>query len=467
MDSLPDDVLLSMIRYLLIPDILNFRQTCKQFYSVTHLRNVWHSVLCDCFLDQGIPVPGLAQRCLDDSLTAQDFERFVSKAFRLHRSWNSAAPSPARTLRAQASHGQLGIIALHFLPGRGHKWLMSLAGDEGVPDRTLQCWDIETSPPVCVASREFPGVVSFAFNTELSETAVIAIQSHRTHILTIDFHNTDPASAFTTTSTLSTETEGINSLTGSNLITYGGDQRLYLWDLENSQSKVELRMPSDRPPETPYKTTVYKDFAVVFKPGTLDIYHIKSPRDSIIYPITSHGWPWKAFSLSFSFQAPRRFAQLNDYPPINILVRFGSHFPWPINLLHQYVLQPNPLHGESSSNIGISAYSTSPQLIRTMASPMRLFSKSHTAVGSRGTAVWIDSHTEDYFAGSGQGQRLAGSPLSMDLAKNLELEIESVAASAVYDYQEEEGWVHVSVDDEEGRIAIGCDDGKIIIFDYA
>jgi hypothetical protein len=96
------------------------------------------------------------------------------------------------------------------------------------------------------------------------------------------------------------------------------------------------------------------------------------------------------------------------------------------------------------------------------------------AIGSYGTAIWIDSHTEDYFGRGDMGQRLAGSFHTItatgegnDETTALEARIESTTDSSVFDISEEDRWVRVAVDEGEGRIAVGSVDGMITILDYA
>lgn len=96
------------------------------------------------------------------------------------------------------------------------------------------------------------------------------------------------------------------------------------------------------------------------------------------------------------------------------------------------------------------------------------------SIGSYGTAIWTDSHTEDYFDRADQGQRLAGSfhPLPVmsydeDATPRHETRIESTGESTVFDISEEDQWVRVAVDEEEGRIALGSTEGMITILNYA
>ena len=105
---------------------------------------------------------------------------------------------------------------------------------------------------------------------------------------------------------------------------------------------------------------------------------------------------------------------------------------------------------------------------------MRLHTTSDLTIGPYGTAVWIDSHTEDYFFHADRGQRLAGrfSPSSPyldteeDEGVELSDQIPTAAATSVYSYHEEDSWVRIALDEEEGRIFLGRADGIITILEY-
>lgn len=104
---------------------------------------------------------------------------------------------------------------------------------------------------------------------------------------------------------------------------------------------------------------------------------------------------------------------------------------------------------------------------------MRLYATSDLAVGPYGTAVWIDSHTEHYFFHADCGQRLAGRLLLSpnfgtegDEEDELPDQIAAVAATSVYSYHEEDSWLKIALDEEEGRIFLGRDDGLITILEY-
>jgi hypothetical protein len=99
-------------------------------------------------------------------------------------------------------------------------------------------------------------------------------------------------------------------------------------------------------------------------------------------------------------------------------------------------------------------------------------------LGLYGTAVWIDSHTEDYFGHGDHGQRLAGRILMAvgSRSDNDDADADPFApiksshdqmASIVFCVGEHNDWIRLAVDEEEGRLAIGGVTGSITILDYA
>jgi hypothetical protein len=113
-------------------------------------------------------------------------------------------------------------------------------------------------------------------------------------------------------------------------------------------------------------------------------------------------------------------------------------------------------------------------LCETIGSPVRLHAISNMTFGPYGTAIWTDSHTEDYFGHANRGQRLAGAFLrGRDIQdeeddKEVELsdQIANAAAASVYSVQEEDSWVSLALDEAEGRIIVGYDDGRISLLEY-
>ena len=199
--DLPVDVFLPVFSHLSIKDILNIRQvgsfachniiaapclssrrlllqTCRDFYDVTRLHSVWHMLLRAHIQLENVPVPKLSGRSVD-LLTAAQLEKYVFEALRLRHNWRTASPRPKRRLEI-ASVAFSRIVFLQFLPGRGNRWLLSLAlnPQDGTERKfTLQCWDLEASPPVCIATKTLLQFGSLIINTDDSSTAALAVQS--------------------------------------------------------------------------------------------------------------------------------------------------------------------------------------------------------------------------------------------------------------------------------------------------
>ena len=140
-------------------------------------------------------------------------------------------------------------------------------------------------------------------------------------------------------------------------------------------------------------------------------------------------------------------------------------------MLHHFVLSPNPLFDPS---VAIDPqnlpYLIQPKLVKSIASPIRLFATSHVTLGQYGTAIFIDSSTEDYFGQSEHGQRLAGELLSHaaipDDSEDGNYDAPSGLASIVFQVKPRDNWVRAAMSEESGRIAIGCVDGGVHVLEY-
>jgi len=123
-------------------------------------------------------------------------------------------------------------------------------------------------------------------------------------------------------------------------------------------------------------------------------------------------------------------------------------------------------------------YEFPPVLVKSIGSPVRLHASTDLAIGAYGTAVWIDTHTENYYNHAGRGQRIAGAfgaltkqDLDSDDEETEEnddqLHAVSTEAPFVYAHHENDSWVKVALDEEEGVIFLGRADGAIDVLEYA
>lgn len=138
-------------------------------------------------LENDLPLPGLRDGQLE-TLSAEALEDSLRRAICLRRNWSSPTPNPTKQVDIVRSHEPMSrSIFLEFLPGRGNRWLLSItmSGGGGAARRfTIQCWDVDASPPSCVAILErvgsFGGIV---VNSDPTSHAILALQFARFAIL--------------------------------------------------------------------------------------------------------------------------------------------------------------------------------------------------------------------------------------------------------------------------------------------
>jgi hypothetical protein len=136
-------------------------------------------------LEKLLPIPGLRDGTLG-MLSAEALEDSLRRAIRLRRNWSSPTPNPTRQVVIVPSGEPMSrSIFLEFLPGRGNRWLLSITMSGGPPHRfTIQCWDVEASPPSCVAILEHVGSFGgIAVNSDPTNDAIFALQFARFAIL--------------------------------------------------------------------------------------------------------------------------------------------------------------------------------------------------------------------------------------------------------------------------------------------
>ncbi|KAJ7497952.1 hypothetical protein B0H11DRAFT_1997986 [Mycena galericulata] len=474
---LPTDIILVILKYIGVKDLMKLRQTCKDFLEITQLRSVWLELLQTEVLLQNIPIPRLAGRNLA-TLTAKELESCLADALRLRRNWISPSPQPLRRLTFKtANEPQSQVISLAFLPARGHRWLISLTLSTVPGQRMymLQCWDV-LDLANCIARRSPHDFRGFRINTDPSHTGVLALRSPiGVEILGIDFLASNPDSAFVTLQVLDNVAENLLVFSASTLLTKFDDNRLSLRTLENPDFSVELRNPSYAVQKEYADALVTHNYAVIIRIATLEFFSLSSFRGGVgarvIEPIASHTWQWRIDSVSLAYQRSWAAASRGAEPSINILVRYASLFPWPVNALHHYVLPCDESYdARDDITANNSPYLAEPVLIRTFASPIRLFARWDMVLGSYGTALWIDSHTEDYFAHAVEGQRLAGTLFTTvdpgALVAALNDQVASATASMVYHVREDDGWIRIAIEEEEGKIAVGTSTAEITVFEY-
>ncbi|OAX35413.1 hypothetical protein K503DRAFT_773507 [Rhizopogon vinicolor AM-OR11-026] len=458
---------------------MTLRQTSKAFYAVTRLRSLWALLLRIHVQEQNIPIPHLNGRSLD-SLSASELEQFTCDALALRSNWANPNPDPKREVDFyKPTEPNSRIIFMQFLPGRQNRWLISVTMTVQPKKFVIQCWDVAIPYPACIAELThmdgpYGGIV---INDDPSSPAIMAMQSAQTEILTIDFDEEDPESAFVTLSAIDGVRE-IHLLSGHTLVTRrpGDAGEVNIWDLNDlRQEKLQLVNPSLLQNDRCQAMHLRDDYIVVIRQQTVEFYSTV-PRQNIIptsgapiaYPLAQHHFQWRADTVTMSEQVSCHAAHSCHPCPINIFIRFGSIYPWPVNMLHHFVLAPNPAYvpGRETSLYNLP-YLSQPTPVQTIGSPVRLFGASTVVLGKYGTALWLDSHTEDWLGPSDRGQRLAGKLVTVAGDPSSVNWQDNAKASMVFRVREDDMWTKVAMDEESGRVAVGYVNGAITLFEYA
>jgi hypothetical protein len=210
-------------------------------------------------------------------------------------------------------------------------------------------------------------------------------------------------------------------------------------------------------------------WVIVLRGQSLLVYARTTNSGHTTYPVFQHTFQWAIDSATMVPQSSSSGAVNQRLGFINILIRFSSGFPWPVNVIHHCTISlPN------GSNV--PAFT----LRQIISAPVRLFSVSDMTIGSFGTAVWLDTHTEEIYgsAEGGAGQRLVGTSLSPSRRSvhsashsltNTSQAPRTINASSTFGLNDERdcSWVKLAVDEREGRIGVATSKGCITVFEYA
>lgn len=148
-------------------------KACRHFYELTKSRSLWDRLIRERVLKHNIPVPGLAGRRID-SLSVQELEKGLHEALKLHRNWRSQSPAVVRQTSIVGVPNSR-VVALHFITEQGRRWLVSLSMTLN-RRFVIHCWDLQVSPPSCMANRELQPIFrGMVINQGVSTLGSIAI----------------------------------------------------------------------------------------------------------------------------------------------------------------------------------------------------------------------------------------------------------------------------------------------------
>lgn len=185
-------------------------------------------------------------------------------------------------------------------------------------------------------------------------------------------------------------------------------------------------------------------YILIFTKRWIHLYMLPRREDPFAAPIrlgptARHRWPFRIDSIVFAPRVHHRKGQFSEFghgevDPIDMFIRFDTFYPWPINLLHHFILPPNHAYSgdcvqdstfaHNTNNTNNSSGSLPPALLpylhcapmmaTMISSPLRLFTPSDMVIGRHGTVVWLDAMTDASTpsVAADLGQRIMGTILS-------------------------------------------------------
>ncbi|CAA7269253.1 unnamed protein product [Cyclocybe aegerita] len=466
--TLPPDIFAIIFGHLEARDVLNVRlvrpyallflprgsaseKACKDFHQLSKLRIIWDSLLQRDVIQLDIPIPGLHGRALD-TLAAEELEHAFHTALKLRRNWVADSPVIRRAVLVIGVPNSR-IIALFLLPDESSRRLISLSslyGQQGVV--VICCWDTSSLDPICIARREVRQFGRMAVNRVASSHGKIAVVvGPKLEILSLASGTSSPSQAFVTSASIEVDhdIQGVDGFHGSLVLTRDR-LRSYLWDINNPAAKIILINDATQPGQF-LDCILAEQFIIVLKAGAMELYALPpsipaGPAPLELGPVVTHSWQWRVDDAAMSV---RHGPRTNN--GVTILLRYGTLFPWAVNVLHQYELRPNLFYDPFSPLTEMNLpYDFPPGLNDTIGSPPH----------------------RSYFNHADRGQRLAGKLATVNYESSEDEEEPGLAqftssmATSVYAYQEEDNWVAVELDEVEGKIILGHDDGFITIQEY-
>ncbi|KZP08350.1 hypothetical protein FIBSPDRAFT_964854 [Athelia psychrophila] len=283
-------------------------------------------------------------------------------------------------------------------------------------------------------------------------------------------------------------------LQGSTIIVRDTDGDISPWNIDDlSAPKIKLRrrqapVPDwGLRPDAPEAILLRPTYAIIAYTTSVEIYPLPQiPQgtsvDIIVVPLTRHKWQWP---LNRGCMVEQGYSHLQHDPeatprPIDLLIRFGSVLPWPINIVHHFVLRVNSDYQPSLPVTAINIpYLITPQLMQSLSSPIRLFFWADMALGPYGTALIIDSNQDE--SQNDLAQRLAGQMLCrlgngsgsdddmlLATSSNAVVSEEPVNGfpSMAFLVRDQDTWTRVTMDEQAGKVAFARVDGGVELLEY-
>ncbi|KZV65022.1 hypothetical protein PENSPDRAFT_690220 [Peniophora sp. CONT] len=528
LETLPLDIIMLIVALLDIQDIYRVRQCSKHLAFLLSSHPVWHAALQK-HISAYKPIVPLDISALE--LSTNDMGRAIERSALLSRAWTAVRPNRMHiaefTPPPAPNNHERKPLRLEMLRHGGHCYALvgyyTSGRFEDAGRHVLYCLDLgesrsgpsETKFPDLLkacARMDLPQVVHVVSNEAYGEApfAVAHVEQPDADEIVFKTYLLDFASS--ATSSIDDETElpifGLHKLrsfttkgapllfSGNVLVT--GDKKGFLWiyDTRTGSMIYELEGGNPEANETA-RVMLREDILVVLGYACVRVFTFPEPLQrpadrplefsappnldlsdtQMLKPSVTHPWRW---GLEMLAAAPlvhtHASGQAHSRPQINLFVRFRSWYPWPINMLHHYVLSPGP----------DGMYATAPSLRLYTYSALDLFSVSDVAIGQHGTVLWTDTHNSDPRAPGGQriaGKILRPAPGDQELEQTVEslndvqgqpahselnpsIDRYDKGTTMVFDVRRSAEVCKLAMDEEAGRVVVGLTNGNVEVWDY-
>ncbi|KAI9062723.1 hypothetical protein FKP32DRAFT_1652695 [Trametes sanguinea] len=542
--DLPEDIILDLCGHLNAHDIISLRQTCKALDLATRERTVWRLALSRHIQRSHLPVPN-AHRYEVSRLSTEELERLTLQSLRYWSNWLSPQPHshghfnirPCR-LRFLNHHRSTRNLAVAFIPGiPDHLLTLTLYGDSTLPERySFELWNIaDNSQAIYMDTVAVAGLLGYAINLDAESSVTMTVtrraegQHHQgvgLRCVTAAYKLEVPRAQGSSCFRMLRQFDGFRNtikLHGTRLVVTDAEQHVRIMDVDSGRLQCTLMAPMMLNDPTlrsaerqALDVILVDDFVLSFCKQYIFLYYIPlsarrvpDDSDSFFEPpeleaVATYKWQWRIDTLiAASRRSPqdltmtsvpgsRSNSTSSTAPIIDVLTRFDTWFPWPVNILHHFVLTPNPAYRADMVDLTnpatfpyLLSSTEGPFMVHSIPSPVRIFTPSDVVLGQYGTALWIDASTDintPSQAGD-HGQRIAGKLLTQTPLPKVRLRpgegpqddqpsgsvdaAEQGPAVSVFHVQEsDEKWNRVAVDEETGRIALGQVDGTVSVYSY-
>ncbi|KAI0091559.1 hypothetical protein BDY19DRAFT_931101 [Irpex rosettiformis] len=457
-------------------------------------------------------------------------------------------------------------LALYFLPGRSNRYLVvilridsgAFRGPQSPPAFEIQCWDIaeQIGDPRPIAQCSCSSLLSACVNVDPKHPACLIItrREHRqeqeavSFAFRIDFDSADQPKvhSFQQHSVFPSYKNAVR-LEGSLFFASDETHCVHIINIDTGNVLYRLNAPLFQFDATVFpeeykclNSLIVGDFVLMFRQQWIHLYEIPgltatpvatsteptgNTEPVVLRHVAEYKWPWRIDTVDVMAKHPHalrdQFNQLDTIPsrtqpppPVHILVRFASIFPWPVNILHSYILPSNTEFDMTASagqntirdhlpylptNASEASEELKPYIAASINSPVRIFTPSDTAMGGYGTILYMDAQNDASAVAqaSDRGQRIAGKLLdfvsrpknagvlprhAVDLVANEDtnaaLTNEQLGTNGgdnsgrggrgmVFHIQEDkDDWARIAMCEEEGIIVVGSIRDEVLVYRY-